>query len=79
MTVEWTFASNDVDVFVERGACDCSSAQAGACQDVAGSESTTAKPERLAVPNLSAGSYTLVVANVGPGRESAAYEVGLTR
>lgn len=79
VTVDWTFASNDVDVHLERGECNCSQAQAGACQDVAGSESTTAKPERLSVPNLAAGAYTLVVVNTGPGSESASYQVGLTR
>jgi hypothetical protein len=79
ITVDWTFASNDVDLYVERGECTCDLALANTCQDVTGSDSTTAKPERLTVPNFSAGSYTLVVANAGPERESASYEVGLTR
>ena len=79
VTVDWTHASNDVDVLLERGDCNCALALAGDCQDLAGSESTTAKPERLAVANLSAGGYTLVVANAGPGRESASYELALTR
>jgi hypothetical protein len=78
-TVDWTVASNDIDVYLERGECTCAMALADACQDVASSESTTAKPEKLTVTNLSAGSYTLVIGNAGPGRESSSYEVGLTR
>lgn len=79
VTVDWTFASNDIDVFLERGDCNCALALLDGCQDLAGSDSATAKPERLTVPNLSAAGYTLVVGNAGPGGESASYELGLTR
>ncbi len=78
-TVDWTYASNDLDLHLERGECTCALAQADACQDIASSESTTAKPERLTVANLAAGSYTLVIVNAGPERESLSYSVGLTR
>jgi len=78
-TVDWTLASNDIDLHLERGDCNCALVQTGACQDLASAESTTAKPEKLTVSAFSAGSYTLVVVNAGLGRESASYEVGLTR
>jgi hypothetical protein len=77
--VDWTYGSNDIDLHLERGECTCDQALADACQDVASAESTTAKPEKLTVPNSPAGRYTLVIVNTGPERESMSYEVGLTR
>jgi hypothetical protein len=77
-TVNWSHATNDVDVFIERGTCTCNAAVAGQCDDVASSQSTTAKPEILTVSGFAAGTYTLVVANSGPGSEAGSYQVVLT-
>jgi hypothetical protein len=48
------------------------------CAFVATEESPTLKPERLTVPNLAAGTYTLYVANFGDTDESVAWQVTLT-
>jgi hypothetical protein len=39
---------------------------------------TTTKPERLRLLNQPAGTYTLIVANFGPGDESISYQVIFT-
>lgn len=78
VTVDWTFASNDVDVYLARGACSFEEFVALQCQLVAFSESTVAKPEKLSVPNAVAGGYTLLIGNLGPGDESVAFQVVLT-
>jgi uncharacterized lipoprotein YbaY len=79
-TVDWTFGTNDVDVAIVPGACNCGLAMAEQCQnELASASSTTAKPERISVPNFAAGSYTLVIANFGPAQESVSYQVTLKR
>jgi hypothetical protein len=76
--VDWTFASNDVDVYLARGSCSFEQFVSQRCDLAAFSESATAKPERLTVPNAAAGMYTLLIGNLGPGDESLSYVVGLT-
>jgi hypothetical protein len=78
VTVDWTFATDDVDVYLVRGACSFDQFVAGQCTMVSFSESTTAKPEKLSVPGAAAGSYVLLIGNLGPADESAAYQVVLT-
>jgi hypothetical protein len=78
VTVEWTYAANDVDVYLFRGGCTFEQFIAMQCQVVTFSESSTAKPERLTTSGAAAGSYVLVIANYGPGDESVAYQVVLT-
>lgn len=78
VTVDWTFASNDVDVAIARGACSIEDVLADRCLYSAMTTSTTAKPERLRLANQPAGTYTLVVANFGPEDESIAYQAVFT-
>ena len=80
VTVDWTFASNDVDIYLTQGTVPCTVADfnAGQCSFVVFSESFTAKPERLSAPNASAGPYTLYIGNRGPTEESVSYQVVLT-
>lgn len=79
-TVDWTFATNDVDIALVRGTNPCTLAQLNddTCPYVGFSFSTTAKPETLSVPNLAAGAYTLYIANFGSSDESIGYQVTLT-
>jgi hypothetical protein len=79
VSVDWTFASNDVDFVVMRGNCSFNQFYADQCTEVAGADSATAKPERLTVSNFAAGSYTLFVANLGVTSESGNYQIFLTR
>lgn len=78
--VNWTFASNNVDIYLTRGAdpCTIEAFNNGTCPFLASSESTSLKPERLTAPGLAAGTYTLYIGNRGPTDESVAYQVTLT-
>ena len=80
VTVDWTFASNDLDIFLARGTAPCSleDFNAGRCPWVASSESFTAKPERMSASNAAAGAYTLYIANFGLTEESISWQVVLT-
>jgi hypothetical protein len=75
VTVNWTFSTNNVDVYVTRGACTVDGLNAGTCTLAVSSESTTAKPERLLVTGLAAGTYTLLIGNRGPEVDSGSYQV----
>ena len=78
--VNWTFATNDVDIFLTRGnePCTLETFNDRSCGFIATEESTSMKPERLTVPSLAAGTYTLYVANFGDTDESVAYQITLT-
>jgi hypothetical protein len=78
VTVDWTFATNDIDVGLARGNCSFEQFIADQCAFAAESTSTTAKPERLRLANQPAGTYTLVVVNFGPEDESISYQVVFT-
>ena len=78
VTVDWTFASNDVDVYLVRGACTFEQFVNLQCNIVSFSESTTAKPERITFSGAPADNYVLVIANFGPADESVAFQVVLT-
>lgn len=80
VTVDWTFPSNDVDLFVVRGTDPCTVATFNnrTCAFLSTAESATQKPERLTINSLPAGAYTLYVANFGATDESVAWQVVLT-
>ena len=67
-------------LFLARGTDPCSLAQFNnrQCPWLGSAESTTAKPERLSVPNLAAGAYTLYIANFGDAQDSMSFQVTLT-
>jgi hypothetical protein len=77
--VDWTFNANDVDIGIMRGDCTVNGVLAGRCSTVVESLSVTAKPERVTATNLAAGSYTLLIVNEGPGRESGTYQMFITQ
>jgi hypothetical protein len=78
VVVDWTFATNDVDIFLARGDCSFDQFVAGGCTIAAAATSTTTKPERVRLANQPAGTYTLIVPNFGPGDESISYQVIFT-
>jgi hypothetical protein len=79
VVLDWTFASNDLDIGIFRGACSVQQFNAGQCVAIASAESTINKPERLTIPDFPPGSYTLGLGNFGPGSEGYSYQVTLTR
>jgi uncharacterized protein YfaP (DUF2135 family) len=78
ITVDWTFASNDLDIALVKGFCTEDQFLDGSCNPLAITESETAKPEKLSVPSTTAGQYTLYVANFGDRDESISYQAVLT-
>lgn len=77
--VDWTFASNDVDINLYSGTCTFQLLTTSGCTRIANADSVTQKPERLNVANLAAGSYTVGVTNFGRSNESGVIQAFLTR
>jgi hypothetical protein len=77
-TVDWTFATNDVDAVLVSGNCSFEQFEAASCPILASALSVTAKPERLSVQSAPAGTYTLFIGNAGPDDESVSFQVVLT-
>lgn len=79
---DWTFASNDLDLFLTRGTnpCDNGNNQIDfdLCTILVAETGATTKPERLRAPGLTTGAYTLYIGNAGPDRESLSYLIMLT-
>jgi len=78
VTVDWTFATDNLDVYVARGTCTVDQVNQRTCSLAGVSESTTAKPERITVSGLAPGTYSFMIGNRGPAVESASYQVTLT-
>ena len=76
--VDWTFASNDLDLLLFRGECSPEQFAAEQCDVADVADSTTAKPERVGLANAPAGTYTLVVFNFGETEETLSYQILLT-
>jgi hypothetical protein len=77
VTADWTFSQSDIDLSVYRSPCTLTQAINSQCSLVTESTST-AKPERLSVTNLAAGSYVLFIYNVSLTTESGTYQIFLT-
>ena len=76
--VDWTFASNNLDLLLFRGECTEEQFLADECNVADVADSSTAKPERAGIASAAAGTYTLVVLNLGETEESFSYQVLLT-
>lgn len=85
-TVDWTFATNTVWMWVANGVCtveqfskpECPFEASCPCQFTIRSETATPKPRVLTIPNAPGGTRTLIVMNLGPREESVIYSVTLT-
>jgi hypothetical protein len=78
LTVDWTFPTNLVAVYLAQGSCTFDQFVADQCNLRIASETSTPKPKVLTLPNAPAGAYVFLVGNVGPTEESVSYQVGLT-
>ena len=78
-TAEWTFATNDVDIYVTNTSCTVEMLVLDACPYVAKADSATTKPERVSFSVSAATSYRFWIVNFGPTRESGTLEVALTQ
>lgn len=85
-TVNWTYATNSVWMYIAEGDCtrdkfdnlDCPGGPTCECQFSVVSERDSPKPRVLTVTNASAGTRTLIVWNCGPQEESISYQAVLT-
>jgi len=77
LSVDWGSSSNDIDIGIISGSCSVDQAAAGQCPEPFASSRTRNKPETLHT-NVSAGNYTMLLANFGPGAETVSYKVYLT-
>jgi hypothetical protein len=77
--VDWTFASNDVDINLYTGTCNFQLLTTVGCPVLAKADSISNKPERLTVTNMAAGTYTVGVTNFGRTNESGVIQAFLTR
>ena len=75
VTVDWTFASDDVDIYLVHGSCTIEQFNADTCSFVTFSESFTAKPESISAGNQAAGFYNLYIGNRGPAEESVSFQI----
>ncbi len=75
VTVDWTFPEDTIFVWVAKGQCTFEQFDAETCQYATESLATRPKPRLLSVPSAPAGTYTLIVGNLGPRDESVAFQV----
>ena len=78
VVVDWTFPTNDIDIFLARGDCAFEQFVGGGCNYAATATSPNTKPERVRLLNQPAGRYTLIIPNFGPEDESISYQVIFT-
>jgi hypothetical protein len=76
IAVDWTFATDDVDLVLSNPACDAIALSNGLCK-VLGSETSNVKPARISM-GTSATAYRLFVINRGPSAESGTVSVTVT-
>jgi hypothetical protein len=79
ITADWTFASSDIDIWFIQGSCAATQAARGQCNVTNRTTSVTAKPERLTITGVPAGTYTVGLANFTNANESGNFQVFLTR
>lgn len=76
-TINYTFATNQIVVWLARGRCTPNAFDAEQC-DYAATSFAGSKPRKISVTGAAAGTYTLIVWNVGPDDEQIAFQVVLT-
>lgn len=76
--VDWTFSSNDVEIGFYQGSCNLNNLGTGNCANTLIESGRVSKPARIS-KSVAAGSYTLIIANFGPGSESGTWQVGGTK
>ena len=77
-TADWTFASNDIDIYVTTPSCRAGDiVELAGCQVLGNTSAVTTKPERLTV-NVTQGNYRVWVANFGPSSESGTLQMTAT-
>jgi hypothetical protein len=77
--VDWTFASNNVNLYLTSDTCTDAQFKVVACAILRSTESASGKPKTLQMPGLASGNYKVWVVNLGNTAESGSVQVGVTR
>jgi len=77
--VEWTFASDDVDIYVTAVTCTPDMFAAERCAYKTKADSGTTKPERVSFGVSAGDKHRFWIVNFGPQRESGTFVATLTR
>jgi hypothetical protein len=77
--VNWTFASNNVNLYLTSTSCSETQFAVVQCTILRSTEGQGGKPRTLTASGLSAGTYRVWVVNLGNTAESGSVEVGVTR
>ncbi|HXB57881.1 MAG TPA: hypothetical protein VN461_24175 [Vicinamibacteria bacterium] len=77
VTLDWTFASSKVGVFIAQGPCSFDQFKAAACNFLLSLVSPP-KPLKGSASNVAAGSYVLIIANAADQNESVSAQVLLS-
>jgi hypothetical protein len=77
-TVNWGAAANRFSIAFYPAGCTAAQLGSGACRPLLAADSSQ-KPAYVHLHAEAAAAYTLGVLNLGPGTDSASYEVTLTR
>jgi hypothetical protein len=78
-TVEWTFASDDVDLYATAQSCTLEMFEGQRCGFKAKADGQTTKPERLSFDVAAGDRYRYWIVNFGPQRESGTFAAFLTQ
>jgi hypothetical protein len=78
-TVEWTFATDDVDIYVTAQGCSIDMLAANQCAYKTKADSTTTKPEKVTFSVSGGDKYRFWIVNFGPQAESGTFTAHLTR
>jgi hypothetical protein len=77
--VEWTFASDDVDIYVTAVTCTPDMFAAERCAYKTKADGATTKPERVSFGVSAGDKHRFWIVNFGPQRESGTFVATLTR
>jgi len=78
-TVEWTFASDDVDIYVTAVTCTPEMFASERCAYKTKADGGTTKPERVSFGVSAGDKHRFWIVNFGPQRESGTFSATLTR
>lgn len=79
VTVDWTFPSTPLAVYLTRGTCTIDQLNARTCDFLVRSEASTApKPRKQSASNVAAGSFDLIIGNAGTQNEAVSAQVVLS-
>jgi hypothetical protein len=78
VTLDWTFPSSPMGVYVAQGSCDLDQFNARSCNFLIRSEPGGPKPRKVSASGVSPGAYSLLIGNFADVQESVSAQVFLS-